>query len=88
MGTWLAESSKNVRRSSQRSHEERSWCSGGDLRARDVALFFNKRDYLIVAISLCSFDSFHLDNTRAWDNEPELVQMLDREMPVSGTKHK
>jgi len=42
----------------------------------------------MVAISLCSFDSFHLDNTRAWDNEPELVQLLDRAMPVSGTKHK
>ena len=82
LGAWLVKSPKNVRRSSQGSHEEGSWCSGGDLRARDVALFFNKRDYLIVFLSLCSSDSSHLDNTRAWDNELELVQMLDREMPV------
>ena len=45
-------------------------------------MFSNKRDYLIVSLSLCSSDSSHLDNTRAWDNELELVQMLDREMPV------
>ena len=35
-----------------------------------------------MSLSLCSSDSSHHDNTRAWDNELELVQMLDREMPV------
>ena len=38
-------------------------------------------------ISLRPFDSCHLDNTRAWVNDSELAQLLDRAMPVSDTEH-
>lgn len=38
-------------------------------------------------VSLRAFDRTHLEKTRQWVNDPELIRLLDRARPVSDLEH-
>ena len=38
-------------------------------------------------VSLCPLERRHLESTRAWANDPELMRLMDRTRPVSDLEH-
>jgi len=38
-------------------------------------------------VTLCPFERRHLDRTRRWANDPELMRLLDRGRPVAELEH-
>src|ERR1043165_4092069 len=86
LGARLAQGSEELGRSPQAGDERRPRHGSGDLYA---AGFGHHRTGMMTghSIVLSPLERRHLEATRAWANDPELMRLLDRARPVSDEEH-